>query len=118
MGAFLAAPGHRLNSAPYFFDTGLVAYGPVVHRPKDFAAMGLAYGSYAPGFRQTEQSGIPSAAMPITTRNFETTVEWTYGCTIRPGLVVQPSLQYLIHPKGTTAIPNALAIGVNLVINF
>lgn len=116
-GAFLAAPGHRLNSAPYFFDTGLVAYGPVVHRPKDFAAMGLAYGSYAPGFRQTEQSGIP-AAMPITTRNFETTVEWTYGCTIRPGLVVQPSLQYLIHPKGTTAIPNALAIGVNLVINF
>jgi hypothetical protein len=28
-GAFLAAPGQRLNSAPYFFDTGLVAYGMV-----------------------------------------------------------------------------------------
>jgi carbohydrate-selective porin OprB len=51
-------------------------------------------------------------------RDFETTVEWTYGCAIRPGLVVQPSLQYLVHHKGTTAIPNALAIGVNVVINF
>ena len=116
-GAFLATPGQHLNSAPYFFDTGLVAYGPVVRRPKDFAAMGLAYGSYAPGFRQAEPAGIP-AGMPITARNFETTVEWTYGCTIRPGLVVQPSLQYLIHPKGTTAVPNALALGLNLVINF
>ena len=100
-----------------FLDTGLVAYGLVARRPKDFAAMGLAYGSYAPGFRQTEQSGNP-AGLPITMRDFETTVEWTYGCTIRPGLVVQPSLQYLVHPKGTTAIPNAFAIGVNLVINF
>jgi porin len=116
-GAFLAAPGQHLNSAPYFFDTGLVAYGPVGRRPKDFAAMGIAYGRYAPGFQQSEQSGNP-ASMPITMRDFETTVEWTYGCTIRPGLVVQPSLQYLVHPKGTTAIPNALAIGVNLVINF
>jgi carbohydrate-selective porin OprB len=51
-------------------------------------------------------------------RNFESTIEWTYGFMIRPGLVVQPSLQYIIHPKGTTAIPNALAIGLNLVINL
>lgn len=116
-GAFLVARGQRLNSAPYFFDTGLVAYGLVARLPKDFAAMGVAYGSYAPGVRQTEQSGNPAGA-PITMRNFETTIEWTYGCRIRPGLVVQPSLQYLIHPKGITAIPNALAIGVNLVINF
>jgi porin len=89
----------------------------VARRPKDFTAMGLAYGSYAPGFGQMEQSGNP-AGLPTTMRDFETTVEWTYGCTIRPGLVVEPSLQYLIHPKGTTSIPNALAIGVNLVINF
>jgi porin len=116
-GAFLSSPGQRLNSTPYFFDTGLVAYGLLARRPKDFAAIGLAYGSYAPGFQQTEQSGNP-AVMPITMRNFETTVEWTYGCTIRPGLVIQPSLQYLVHPKGTTTIPNALALGINLVINF
>jgi porin len=116
-GAFLSVPDQRLNSTPYFFDTGLVAYGLLARRPKDFVATGFAYGSYTPGFQPTEQSGNP-AGMPITMRNFETTIEWTYGCTIRPGLVVQPSFQYLTHPKGTTAIPNALAIGINLVINF
>jgi porin len=43
-GAFLVVPDQRLNSAPYFFDTGLVAYGLVARRPKDFAAMGVAVG--------------------------------------------------------------------------
>jgi hypothetical protein len=38
----------RRSRQAYFFDTGLVAYGLVARRPKDFAAMGLAYGSYAP----------------------------------------------------------------------
>jgi carbohydrate-selective porin OprB len=46
------------------------------------------------------------------------TLEWTYGCTVRPGLLVQPSLQYLVNPGGEKAIPNALAIGVNIVFNF
>jgi porin len=116
-GAFLAIPDQRLNSAPYFFDGGLVAYGLVTRRPKDFAAMGAAYGSYTANLLPAEQAEVgPVASVAI--RHFESTIEWTYGCVIRPGLVVQPSLQYIIHPKGTTATPSALAIGVNLVINF
>ena len=46
------------------------------------------------------------------------TVELNYGCTVRPGLLVQPSLQYLVNPGGNKAVPNALAVGVNLVFNF
>jgi porin len=99
-GAFLAVPDQRLNSMPYFFDSGFVAYGLLARRPKDFVAIGAAYGSY-----------------PAPIRHPESTIEWTYGCVIKPGLVLQPSLQY-IHPKGTTAIANALALGINLVINF
>ena len=116
-GALLAVPGQRLNTAPYFFDAGLVAYGPLVRRPKDFVATGVAYGSYAAALQPGEPAATP-LGVPIMMRNFESTIEWTYGCVIRSGLVVQPSLQYIIHPKGTTAIPNALAIGVNLVINL
>jgi porin len=116
-GAFLAVPDQRLNSAPYFFDGGFVAYGLVAQRPKDFAAMGAAYGSSTANLLPAEQADVRPVAS-VAMRHFESTIEWTYGCLIRPGLVVQPSLQYIIHPKGTTAIPNALAIGVNLVINF
>jgi carbohydrate-selective porin OprB len=46
------------------------------------------------------------------------TLEWTYGWTVKPGLLVQPDLQYLINPGGNNAIPNALAIGLNVVFDF
>jgi len=46
------------------------------------------------------------------------TLEFTYGCTLRPGLLVPPDLQYLINPGGNKAVPNALAVGVNGVCYF
>jgi carbohydrate-selective porin OprB len=46
------------------------------------------------------------------------TLEFNYGCTVRPGLLVQPGLQYLVNPGGNQAVPNALAIGTNVVVNF
>ena len=43
------------------------------------------------------------------------TLELTYGYAVMPGLNLQPDLQYIINPGGNSAIPNALAIGVNVV---
>jgi porin len=115
--AFVAAPDERVNPMPYFFDAGLVAYGFLPSRPRDFAGLGLAYGSYSSDLRRAEeiQSLSTSAA---NVQDWEMTLEFTYGCTVRPGLLVQPDLQYLINPGGNKAIPNALAVGVNVVLNF
>jgi porin len=116
-GAFNVVPAQRVNSVPYFFDTGLVAYGLLSGRPKDFAALGVVYGSYSARLQPPEEfqsPAVPSIVMP----NFEMTLEWSYGCRVKRGLVLQPGLQYLIHPKGNTAIPNAFAMGINVVINF
>ena len=54
----------------------------------------------------------------VAVQDYETTLELTYGCAVRPGLLLQPDLQYIIHPGGNKAIPNALAIGVNIDANF
>jgi carbohydrate-selective porin OprB len=35
-----------------------------------------------------------------------------------PGLLIQPDVQYIIRPSGDPAIPNALAIGLNFVVNM
>ena len=58
----------------------------------------------------------------------EQTLEVNYGFAVRPGVVLQPSLQYIMQPKGLVSIPNALtsgvpvpnalALGINTVINF
>jgi porin len=120
LGAFAAlacAPDPRVNQMPYFFDAGLVAYGFLPCRPRDFLGIGVAYGSYSSDLRQAEEAQAVTDPS-VSVQNWEMTVEWTYGCTIRSGLLVQPSLQYLVNPGGNEAVPNALALGLNIVVNF
>jgi porin len=108
---------HTCRKDTYFFDAGLVAYGFLPSRPRDFAGFGVAYGSYSGDLRRAEE--VQALTDPtVSVQSWEMTLEWTYGCTVRPGLLVQPSLQYLVNPGGNKAIPNALAIGVNVVFNF
>jgi porin len=115
--AFVAAPDQGVNQLPYFFDAGFVAYGFLPSRPRDFAGFGVAYGSYSGDLRrEVEVQAFTDPAIGV--QNWEMTLEWTYGCTLKPGLLVQPDLQYLINPAGNKAIPNALAVGVNVVVNF
>ena len=115
--AFVCAPDQRVNQMPYFFDIGLVAYGFLPSRPRDFAGFGVAYGSYSGDLRRAEE--FQALTNPATgVQRWEMTLEWTYGCTVKPGLLVQPSLQYIVNPGGNKAVSNALAIGVNVVVNF
>ena len=94
-----------------------MAYGFLPSRPRDFAGFGLAYGSYSGDLRRAEEDQVLTNPT-VGVQNWEMTLEWTYGYTVRPGLLVQPDLQFIINPGGNKAISNALAIGVNLVFNF
>jgi porin len=115
--AFTCAPDERVNQMPYFFDTGLVAYGFLANRARDFASFGLAYGSYSHDLRRAEAlQAVDHPAAGV--QNFEMTLELNYGYTVRPGLLVQPDLQYIVNPGGKHAIPNAVAAGINVVLNF
>jgi porin len=115
--AFVCAPDQRVNQIPYFFDAGLVAYGFLPSRPRDFAAFGVAYGSYSSDLRHAE--AVQVLTDPTTdVQDWEMTLELSYGCTVKPGLLVQPCLQYLVNPGGNKAVPSALALGVNVVFNF
>jgi porin len=116
-GVFVCAPDQRVNTVPYFFDAGLVAYGFLPSRPRDYLGFGVAYGSYSNDLRHAEElQAVTDPAVGV--QNWEMTVELTYGCTVKPGLLVQPSLQYLVNPGGDRSIPNAVAVGVNVVFNF
>jgi porin len=116
-GSFVASPDERVNMAPYFFDAGLVAYGFLPRRPRDFAGFGVAYASYSPDLRRQEQfQALTNLAIGV--QSWEMTIEFNYGCTVKPGFLLQPSLQYIINPGGNAPLPNALAAGVNIVLSF
>lgn len=115
--SFVYAPDQRVSQVPYFFNAGLVAYGLVSSRPRDFVALGVAYGSYSGDLRRQEESEALTDPT-IGIQSWEMTIELNYGCTIRPGMLVQPSLQYIVNPGGNKAMANALAFGLNMVFNF
>jgi carbohydrate-selective porin OprB len=70
----------------------------------------VAYASYSGDLRGAEKlQGLTDPAVGV--QSWEMTLEWTYGCTVKPGLLVQPSLQCLINPGGNKAVPSVLAIG-------
>jgi carbohydrate-selective porin OprB len=71
-------------------------------RPTDFVGVAVVYAH-----------DWPSVIAPV--RDFEMTIEATYGLKPLPGLVLQPDLQLIIHPGGEPQIPNALAVGLNVI---
>jgi carbohydrate-selective porin OprB len=89
---------------PYYFSAGLVAYGPLDIRPKDFVALGLAYGVYSDQLRPAKL--------------YEATLEISYGIQVLPGLIIQPGAQILINPGGSPSVPSAMALGVNAIVSF
>lgn len=130
VGVFASAvvvPEPRTNVMPYFFNVGAVSYGLNPQRPRDYFGAGVAYGSYSRG-PVPGVSGATSGAATIPVPPNEATLEVNYGYALRPGVLFQPSLQYIIHPKGLASIPNglaansgvpnALAVGINTIINF
>ena len=74
----------------------------------------MVYGSYSRDLRLAEELNPGSVGV----QNFEMTIELNYGWTARPGLLLQPDLQYIVRPSGTTRLHNAVAIGINIVLNL
>jgi carbohydrate-selective porin OprB len=96
-------------------------------RPRDFFGLGFAYGSNSRSpVSITSVSSTRPIPLPVPPN--EQTLELTYGFSLRSGVLLQPSLQYIVHPKGIPSIPkalppgamvpNALALGINTVISF
>lgn len=72
-------------------------------RDSDVTAFGLAYGKFS-----DDLSG----------QDFEMVLEWTYLFAVTPWLSVQPDVQYIIKPSGTSTIPDTLVLGAEIAINF
>ena len=112
-GSLVVAPNEAVSPMPYYFSSGLVAYGPMESRPKDFVSLGLALGAYSSQLRS--EQGAEGMNRP---QFYEMTVELSYGIQVLPGLTIQPGAQMLVNPGGAPATPTALALGVNAVVSF
>lgn len=133
LGAFFrigAAPGDR-NPVPFYFDAGVNYIGPFDGRDGDILAVGFAYAKISDRARHYDKdynATNPSATRPV--RDYEAAVELSYSYVAAPWWTIQPDLQYIVHPGGYSADPdadaalparamkNAFVLGVRTAIQF
>jgi porin len=128
-GAYLLAE-HTLSqekdsahNSTVFFRYGMASED--VHRADWSSSIGLHFhGFFAErnddilGFAATVNH--PSDAYKKSTSNVgtETDFELTYQAHVRPWLIVQPSLQYVVNPGMDKTIKNASVIGLRTEVHF
>ncbi|MBJ7259629.1 MAG: carbohydrate porin [Chthoniobacterales bacterium] len=78
---------------------------------RDDDSTGLALG-------WNQESSYESSGSQGSSRGLEMVVEASYQWQISPWFAVQPDLQYIIQPGGSTAIPNALVLGLSVSVDF
>jgi porin len=88
-----------------YFGAGLVGQGLIAARPED--RIGLAIARAAIGDPARRAFGLPAA---------ETSIELSYQAKIHDTFALQPDLQYIVHPAAAANIPNALVLGLRLVV--
>jgi len=91
------------------FNTGFTWTGPWPGRNDDAAGVGLVWTRLTPG---------QAAPLEGNNRGNEFVVEFTYQAQITPWFELQPDLQMVVQPGGSTAIPDALVLGLSVTIDF
>lgn len=121
------APSDR-NPIDLYVDGGLTFKGLFASRPDDIVGIGLAYGRVSPQASAHDRDAAALAGMAMPVRDFEAALELTYQIQLADNWSVQPDLQYIVHPggnipnplvpSGTSAIPDALVLGVRTILKF
>lgn len=91
-------------------DAGVNFTGAIPGRPEDVLGLGLIYARISRAFASS-QPDRPHWG-------HETVIEATYKIVIAPWCSLQPDLQYLLHPGGSTGTPNALVLAMRVDLLF
>ena len=90
-------------------NTGFTWTGLMPGRDDDAAGIGLVWSRLTPG---------QASQLEGDNRGNEFTVEATYEAQLTPWFELQPDLQFVVQPGGSTALPAALVLGLSATIDF
>jgi len=91
------------------FNTGLTWTGLLPGRDEDAMGIALVWMRLTPG---------QAAQLEGNNRGNEFTIEATYEAQLTPWFELQPDLQFVVQPGGSTALPSALVLGLSATIDF
>jgi porin len=119
------APSDR-NLVSYYVDAGAGIKGLLPGRADDVLTFGVAYAKISRDAAAADQDALAINGPPYPLRDKEMVFELSYAGQIAPWWIVQPDLQYIVHPGGNVADPDdanatvqdAFVAGVRSTITF
>lgn len=105
-GGFAVSPNTDLLS---LVNTGFTYTGLFPGRDADTAGCAFCWAQLSPGASEELEGG---------NRGLEMVVEWTYQAQITPWFTLQPDVQFILQPGGSTALGNALVVGLSAALAF
>jgi porin len=117
------APADR-NLAEFEIDGGLVYKGLIPKRDWDTLAFGVSYLGISQDIRNAEEdanatahaAGAPAPFPELA--DYETVFEVSYKAQLTAWWTLQPSLQRVLHPGGSGAIPDATVLILQTTLRF
>nr|WP_238199138.1 carbohydrate porin [Methylobacterium tardum] len=97
-----ASPGDR-NLVDFYLDGGIAYRGLLPGRSDDTLGFAAGFTHISAAARRLDTIAAAQSSSPYPRRSAETVLEATYQVVLGPGVAVQPTLQYVIHPGGGIA---------------
>lgn len=107
------APSDR-NTLSWAFDTGVACTGLFPGRATDIAAIGLAHAAFSPHFAANARATRPADPKP----DGEQVIEVNYTATLSDHVALQPDVQFIRHPGGSSAQRDAFAFLLRLKASY
>ena len=119
------SPSER-NLISYYADAGAGFKGLLPGRADDVLTFGVAYAKISKDAAALDQDTLALNGPPYPIRDQEVVFELSYQAQIAPWWIVQPDLQFIVHPGGNVPDPNnpnvtvgnALLAGVRSIVKF
>lgn len=102
----------RVHRISQYYGAGFVYRGLIPGRNADEIGVGVATALNGSHFKRAQQR----AGSPVD--RAEIALEMSYAINVRPEIVIQPDVQYIINPGTDPSVGNALVIGARLELNL
>lgn len=118
--AFLraAAAPEDVNLVSLYAEGGLRYFGLLPGRPDDSLGLACAFGRMSDDFRRASQLDQATSGGSAPPPDHELVMEATYEFQLTPWWSLQPDVQWVHHPGGSAALPDAWVLTLRTTLIF
>ena len=106
------------NLLPFLVNAGVFYKGLIPGRDHDITAFGLSYVKWSADATHSQEIQNELTGSEAYPSRQELLIEFTNKFQINQWMFVQPDLQVIFYPGGTSKVPNALVIGTRFGVTF